>query len=84
MNSLASPYRFAGFVGRSLVVGMGFVLSLLVGGMTVSVLGLPLPALGRQPELAQFLISSLIAGTLTGLTMGPLGSRLNLPLFGRA
>jgi hypothetical protein len=75
MSSLASSYRFAGFVGRSLVVGMGFVLSLLVGGMTVSVLGLPLPALGRQPEPAQFLISSLIAGTLTGLTMGPFGSR---------
>jgi hypothetical protein len=84
MNSLASSYRFAGFVGRSLVVGMGFVLSLLVGGMTVSVLGLPLPAFGSQPEPAHFFISSVIAGTLTGLTLGPLGFRLNLPLFGRA
>jgi len=57
---------------------------LLVGGITVSVLGLPLPAVGSQPEPAQFIISSLIAGTLVGLTLGPLGSRLNLSLHERA
>jgi len=82
--SLASSNRFAGLVGRSLVVGIGYTFSLLVGGITVSVLGLPLPAVGSQPEPAQFIISSLIAGTLVGLTLGPLGSRLNLSLHERA
>ncbi len=71
-------------MGRSLVVGVGFVFSLMVGGMMMNLLGLPLPALGRQLKPFQSLISSLIAGTLTGLTLGPLASRLNLPLFGRA
>src|SRR5271157_1120233 len=82
--SLASSNRFAGLVGRSLVVGIGYTFSLLVGGITVSVLGLPLPAVGSQPEPAQFIISSLIAGTLVSLTLGPLGSRLNLSLHERA
>ena len=81
---LMSLTRFAGLVGRSLVVGVGFAFSLMVGGMTMNLLGVPLPSLGRQPKPFQSLISALIAGTLTGLTLGPLGSRLNLPLLGRA
>ena len=82
--SLVSLSRFGALVGRSLVVGVGFAFSLMVGGMTMNLLGLPLPSLGKQPKPFQSLISSIIAGTLTGLTLGPLGSRLNLPLFGRA
>lgn len=82
--SLPSPYRVAGFLGRSLVVGVGFAFSLMVGGMTMNLLGLPLSALGSQRKPFQSVVASLIAGTLTGLTLGPLGSRLNLPLFGRA
>ncbi len=82
--SLTSSYRFARFIGWSLVVGIAYALSLLVGGITVSLLTLPLPAVGGQPEPVQFIISSLIAGTLVGLTLGPLASRLDLPLFERA
>jgi hypothetical protein len=76
-------YRFAVLVGRSLVVGFGFAFALMVGGMTVNLLHLPLPLFGRQPKPFQSVVSSLIAGTLMGLTLGPLGCRLNLPLFGR-
>jgi hypothetical protein len=74
---------FAGFVGRSLVVGVGFALALMIGGMTMNILGLPLPAMGRQPKPFQSLVSSLIAGTLMGLALGPLSSRLNLSFIGR-
>jgi hypothetical protein len=56
----------------------------MIGGMTMNILGLPLPSLGRQPRPFQSLVSSLIAGVLMGLTLGPLGTRLILPLFGRA
>ena len=81
---LMSMSRFGALVGRSLVVGVGFAFSLMIGGMTMNILGLPLPSFGGPPKPFQSLMSSLIAGTLTGLTLGPLGSRLNLPLFGRA
>jgi hypothetical protein len=76
--------RFAGLLGRSLVVGVGFAFALMIGGMTMNILGVPLPSLGRQPRPFQSLVSSLVAGFLMGLTLGPLSSRLNLPLFGRA
>jgi hypothetical protein len=69
---------------RSLIVGVGFAFALMIGGMMTNILGLPRPSLGRQPNPFQSLISSLIAGTLTGLTLGPLSSRLNLPFFGCA
>jgi hypothetical protein len=71
-------------VGRSFIVGVGFAFALMIGGMTINILDLPLPSLGRQPKPFQSLISSLTAGTLTGLTLGPLASRMNLPLLGRA
>jgi hypothetical protein len=77
-------YQFASVVGRSLVVGLGFAFALMIGGMTMNILGLPLPSLGRQPRPFQSLMSSLLAGTLIGLTLGPLSSRLNLPLLQRA
>src|SRR5271166_2948110 len=84
MYSSVSLSRFGASVGRSLIVGVGFAFSLMIGGMTMNILGLPLPSFGGQPRPFLSLISALIAGTLTGLTLGPLGSRLNLPLFGRA
>jgi hypothetical protein len=76
--------RVAGLLGRSLIVGVGFAFALMIGGMTMNILGLPLPSLGRQPRPFLSLVSSLIAGVLMGLTLGPLGTRLNLPLLGRA
>jgi hypothetical protein len=56
----------------------------MIGGMTMNILGLRLPSLGRQPRPFLSLVSSLIAGVLMGLTLGPLGTRLILPLFERA
>ena len=75
--------RFASLGGRSLIIGVGFAFALMIGGMTMNILGLPLPSFGGQPKPFQSLVSSLIAGTLMGLTLGPLSSRLNLPLLGR-
>ena len=75
--------RFASLGGRSLIIGVGFAFALMIGGMTMIILGLPLPSFGRQPKPFLSLVSSLIAGTLTGFTLGPLSSRLNLPLLGR-
>jgi hypothetical protein len=63
---------------------VGFAFALMIGGMTMNLLHLPLPAMGRQQKPFQSLVSSLVAGTLTGLTLGPLACRLNLPLLGRA
>jgi hypothetical protein len=76
--------RFASLVGRSLIVGVGFAFALMIGGMTMNILALSMPSPGRQPKPFQSVVSSLIAGTLIGLALGPLGSRLNLPLLGRA
>ena len=76
--------RFASLGGRSLIIGVGFAFALMIGGMTMNILGLPLPSFGGQPKPFQSLVSSLIAGTLTGLTLGPLSSRLRLPFLGRA
>ena len=76
--------RFVAHLGRSIVVGVGFAFSLMVGGMTMNLLGLPLPLFVKQPKPFQSLVLTLIAGTLTGLTLGPVGSRLNWPFFGRA
>jgi hypothetical protein len=42
--------RFAEFLARSLVVGVGLAFALMIGGMTMNILGLPLPSLGRQPK----------------------------------
>ena len=83
-HSLVPLYRFARLLGRSLIIGVGFAFALMIGGMTMNILGLPLPSLGRQPRPFLSLVSSLIAGVLMGLTLGPLGTRLNLPLSGRA
>jgi hypothetical protein len=63
---------------------VGFAFALMIGGMTINILGLPLPSLGTQPRPFLSLVSSLIAGVLMGLTLGPLGTRLNLSLLGRA
>jgi hypothetical protein len=63
---------------------MGFAFALMIGGMTMNILGLPLPSFGTQPKPFKSLVSSVVAGTLTGLTLGPLSSRLKLPFFGRA
>ena len=69
---------------RSLIVGVGFAFALMIGGMTMNLLHLPLPSFGRQPNSFRSIVASLAAGVLMGLTLGPLGSRLNLPLVGRA
>jgi len=84
MYPLVSSSRLLGLLGRSLIVGVGFAFALMIGGMTMNILGLPLPLLGKQPRPFQSLVSSLIAGALMGLTLGPLSSRLRLSLFGRA
>jgi hypothetical protein len=76
--------RFAGLLVRSLIVGVGFAFALMLGGMTMNILGLPLPSLGRQPRPFLSLVSSLIAGLLMGLALGPLGTRMNPPSLGRA
>jgi hypothetical protein len=81
---VVSLSRFAGLLIRSLILGVGFAIALMIGGMTMNILGLPLPSFGGQPKPFQSLVSSLVAGTLTGLTLGPLSSRLRLPFFGRA
>jgi hypothetical protein len=77
-------FRLASLVGRSLIVAVGFGFALMIGGMVMNILGLPLPSLGTQPKPFQSLLSSLVAGVLMGLTLGPLSCRLNLPLVGRA
>ncbi len=83
MSAVSHLSRFALLVGRALIMGVGFGFALMIGGMTMSILGLPLPSFGGKPKPFLSLVSSLVAGVLMGLTLGPLSRRLRLPFLGR-
>ena len=76
--------QLASLVGRSLIIGVGFAFALMIGGMTMNILGLPLPSFGRQPK--PFPVPRVVSHRwhTDRLTLGPLSSRLKLPFFGRA
>ncbi|HEY63473.1 MAG TPA: hypothetical protein G4O02_02775 [Caldilineae bacterium] len=72
-----------GVLWRSLVVGLGFTLATMIGGMVAQAVGLPLPEMARRMEPTQALATTFLSGVIIGLTLGPLAARLTLPTVQR-
>ena len=68
-----------GILWRSLVVGLGYTLATIVGGVVAEALGLPLPEVATRMDPTQALVTTFLAGLVIGLTLGPLSARLALP-----
>jgi len=73
-----------GLLVRSLVVGLGYTVAVMIGGMITQVLGLPTPSLAAGVDQTQMLVGIFLSGVLIGLTLGPLTRRLTLPMAQRA
>ena len=73
-----------GILWRSLVIGLGYTLATMIGGMVAGALGLPLPEVAARMDPTQALLTTLLAGLVIGLTLGPLSARLSLPTAQRA
>ncbi|MBI3943708.1 MAG: hypothetical protein HY326_11900 [Chloroflexi bacterium] len=67
-----------GLVWRCLVVGLGFVVFTMLGGILGQLLGQPVPAVASRIDMAQYLPATFIAGTAIGLVLGSLVTRLKL------
>jgi hypothetical protein len=75
--------RALGLLWRSLVVGLGYTVAIMIGGMITQVLGLPAPSLPAGVDPTQMLLIMALSGVLVGLTLGPLAKRLTLPMLHR-
>jgi hypothetical protein len=75
--------RALGLLWRSLVVGLGYTVAIMIGGMITQVLGLPAPSLPAGVDPTQMLLIMFLSGVLIGLTLGPLAKRLTLPMLQR-
>ena len=73
-----------GILWSSLVVGLGYTLATMIGGMVAQVMGLPLPEVASRVNPTQALVTTFLAGVVIGLTLGPLSARLALPTAQRA
>ena len=73
-----------GVLWRSLVIGLGYTLATMIGGMAAGVLGLPLPEVASRMDPTQALLTTFLSGLVIGLTLGPLSTRLTLPTAQRA
>ena len=73
-----------GILRNSLVVGLGYVLATMIGGVVAQVLGLPLPEAASTMDPTQTLATTFLAGAVIGLALGPLSARLALPTGQRA
>ncbi|HIP96781.1 MAG TPA: hypothetical protein EYH32_06145 [Anaerolineae bacterium] len=69
---------------RGLVVGLGYTLATMVGGMVAQAVGLPLPEMASRVDPAQSLGAIFLSGVVIGLTLGSLSARLTLPTAQRA
>jgi hypothetical protein len=73
-----------GFVWRALLVGLGYTLATMIGGIIVQAIGLPVPEIAGRVDPTQALVTTFLVGVVIGLTLGPLASRLTLPTVQRA
>ena len=73
-----------GILWRSLVVGLGYTLATMMGGMVAQAVGLPIPAMASRMDPTQALLTTFLAGVVIGLTLGPLSTRLPIPTAQRA
>lgn len=73
-----------GVLGCSLVIGLGYTLTVMIGGVVTQAVSLPVPEAASRVEPAQALVTTFLSGIVIGLTLGPLSARLALPIAERA
>jgi hypothetical protein len=59
-----------GVLWRSLVMGLGYTLATMIGGMVAQAVGLPLPEVAGRMDPAQALLTTFLSGLVIGLTLG--------------
>jgi hypothetical protein len=87
MSTFAFPrrkYSPLNMIWCSLAVGLAYVFFTIVSGMITQALGLPAPAIASRVEPAQLMLMIFVSGVVIGFTLGPLSTRLALPLVERA
>lgn len=77
-------HRPLGVLWRALVVGLGYTVVTMIGGMVIQILALPLPEMANQVDATRSLVTTFLAGLVIGLILGPLATRLTLPTAQRA
>jgi len=71
-------------IGRSLLVGLGYVVATIVGGMVAGALGLQQPTLPSGMEPTMVMVMIFISSLLLGPTLGGLSCQLPLPTVHRS
>jgi len=73
-----------GVLWRSVAIGLTYTLATMIGGMIAGAVGLPIPSMASRIDPTQAMVTTFLAGTIIGLTLGPLSARLTLPMAQRA
>ncbi len=76
--------RVAQIIGRSLLVGLGYIVGTVVGLMLAGALGLEQPTLPSTMEPTMVMVMTFISGLIFGLALGALSRRLPLPTLHRS
>ena len=79
-----TPGGVAQIIGRSLLVGLGYLLATILGGMLAGALGLQQPTLPSAMEATMVMVTIFISGLLLGPTLGALSCQLPLPTLHRS
>jgi len=79
-----TPGGVGQIIGRSLLVGLGYIVGTMVSGMVVGALGLQQPTLPSGVEPTMVMVMIFISGLLLGPTLGALSRRLPLPTLHRS
>lgn len=74
----------AQIIGRSLLVGLGYIVGTMVGGMLGGALGLQQPTLPSGMEPTMVMVMVFISSLVLGPTLGALSRRLPLPTLHRS
>lgn len=76
--------RLAGHLWRSLVAGLGYALTTVLGGTLAERLDLPPAEMAAGMNPAGALLGILVSGIIIALALGALARRLPIPVLGRA
>lgn len=84
INQPQHVIRPLGVIWRSLVVGVAYVALTIGAAMLNGLLGVQIDVTNIPMDYTQILIGTALAGVVIGLTLGPLSTRLRVPLLDRA
>lgn len=76
--------KFLGHLWRSLVAGLGYALTTVLGGALAERLDLPPAEMAAGMDPTGALLGILVSGIVIALALGALGRRLPIPVLGRA